>query len=64
MAQPAPKPLPIVWYLDATDLLNRECTPICIKLIVDAVARWEADGNKTLDELRKEIDYLLDTICP
>jgi hypothetical protein len=62
--QPAPRPIPIVWYLDATDLVKRGCTPVCYKLLVDAVAEWEADGNRTLDDLREVINDILEKKCP
>ena len=65
MVQQASYPkLPIVWYLDADDLVKRGCTPICYKLLVDAVANWEADGNRSLDELRAEINEILEKKCP
>ena len=65
MAQEKDYPsLPIVWYLDATDLIDRGCTPICYQLIVEAVARWEEDGDRTLDDLREEIDNILYKKCP
>jgi hypothetical protein len=64
MAKVPPRPLPIVWYLNAADLRDRGCTPICYQLLVDAVERWQADGSKKLDELRDEIDNILYKKCP
>ena len=64
MAQRPHPSLPIVWFLDAADLLDRGCTPMCIKLIVDAVAEWEADGEKTLQDLRDQVNEILENKCP
>ncbi len=63
MAKDPPHPLPIVWYLNASDLMDRECTPICYRLLVEAVARWQAD-DRPLDDLRNEINDILYKKCP
>jgi len=65
MAQDSPhRSLPIVWYLDASDLLDRGCTPICYQLLVEAVANWQDDGKRSLDDLREEINNILYKKCP
>lgn len=48
--------LPIVWWLDDANLPTDESRDEKLKKIADAVARWEKDGNRTLNDLKAEIN--------
>lgn len=54
-----PRPLPIVWYVEDQDLPDDDTRDNKVKRIADATTAWEADGNKTLNDLRAEIDDIL-----
>ena len=50
--------LPIVWWLDDAHLPKDETRDEKLKKIADAVARWEADGTRSLNDLKAEINSI------
>ena len=55
-----PKDLPILWWMDAKELSSYKFKPVDMQLISDAIARWEKDGEKTLNELKEEIRKIIE----
>jgi len=55
-----PKPLPIVWYVDDSELPKESfARDNTVKKIADALTAWEDAGDQTLNELRAVINEIL-----
>jgi len=53
------KNLPIVWYLDESQLPDEPERADKIKRVADAIVAWEADGTQSLNDLRNTINGIL-----
>jgi len=53
------KNLPIVWYLDESQLPDDRDKANKIKRVAEAIIAWEADGTQSLNDLRDTIDGIL-----